>query len=315
MGAPTPTEAKIAAMHLVNPSQREQIEAEIRTAESGLNRRSMYTAEDRDQVDMRDVHTSDPRFPSADPAILRESIARDRETLRRGLPPDYSGYQKNQIWEMVQAAQKKIQEGMPTQEQMEMPTYANVQHFIQHEEYTSTAQQVYMNGLRILDQASESIAVEGLRPSKASALNIKAWELGHSKITWTPEEQLADELSRLDDSVYLAVLQLQLGGIKTPKLLQAKLGISQATYEACMVRLAESTAGVAPDHEARSASTSAKSNGKVVDPANDAAKVRTYLEKHGARPVNSMALHLKMSRARIEAALMMVETMTADSAA
>jgi hypothetical protein len=300
-------------MHLVTPAQREQITREIQAAEAGLSRRSMYRGDGGEQVDLREMATSDPRFPSPDPAILRESVRRDTETLRRGSPPQYSGYQKNQIWEMVQAAQQTIQEGMPTDEQMEKPTYGNVQHFVQHEEYTRQAQMIYQNGLRILDPDLEGIAVESLRPAQGHGLNIKAWEQGYAKISWTPEEQLADELARLDDSMYLAVLQLQLSGITTPRLIQAQLGISQATYEACMARLKDATREVTPETPTPAVSKATVKWAST--PGSDVRKVRAYLAKHGATPVNTMSLRLKMSRARIADALAELEKLTADTAA
>ena len=83
-----PTMQELAKLALLNPSQREKLETEIESLERGLRGFSME-GEGGEQMPM----FSDPRFPIPDPAILRESLRRNQQTLVKGTAPDYTSSQ------------------------------------------------------------------------------------------------------------------------------------------------------------------------------------------------------------------------------
>jgi len=236
--ARTPTRAELASMHLMGPTQREMIEGEIHNNQGALQGRTMFTVDGDHEIGQQDMRSWGGGFQSPDPAILREAIKRDEETLVKGTPPAYNGYQKNTIYKMVKEAEERILGGMPTHEQMQNGSiYGHVEHFIGHQDYTMDDQQVYLNGMRILYPALEGLSVEALRPYQGGVKSLKPWQQGYDKITWTEEEELQEHLASLDDSVYLQFMELHLQGVTMPRLIQRALGISLGVYEACQARL------------------------------------------------------------------------------
>ena len=307
--ATVPTVAELADMHLMNPTQRESIQGEIRNAEAGLRGFSMLG---NDQVAL----AMDARFPQPDTAGLRESIKRDSETLQRGTAPEYNGYQKNKIFETVKTLSEDIREGMPSHDQMEKATYENVELHMRWEEMKQRKVEAWRAGMRILDPDHEHLSAEILRPDRPTPMNYKAYLAGYEQARWTQEHELEAEMEELDDETYLEFLKLKAQGISTAKLIQRKIGLSQARYEACMARLenakTEMDEGEAAIQEAQTAlaeTVPAKYKPERAAPtpqtiAQDAKKVRKYYGKFGTeRDIKTVALHTKMSVARVQAAV------------
>ena len=228
-----PSLTDLASMHLLNPRQREKIESEVDNARLGLQGRSMFAGEDGTHTPL----DRDGRSLVPDAAILRESIRRDELTIAKGMPPDYTGWQKNQLLAKIKGWSEDIRVNMPSHDQMERPTWANIQMHMQHEEHNLAKIMAWRNGMRILDPQMEDISAEMLRPVQASFVNYQQYLAGMDHIEWTEAQQLEQEVADLDESQYLEFLKLRAMGVQTPKLIQRKTGLSQSQYEACVRRL------------------------------------------------------------------------------
>lgn len=299
---PSPTPELLESLHLLGPSQREMITSEIRAAEMALHGRPMFAeGEEMRGVDMRTWQGRN--FTPPDAGVIREQLRRDKETLDRGTPPEFNGYQKNKIYQQMKADAAFIQDGMLPVEEMNKDTYTNVDQFVKHQSWTRAAQTRYLAARRILYPDDEGVSVEALRPHAGGVKSRKPWEAGYEKITWSEEDEIQDARANLDDSTYMAFLQLRIQGVATAKLIQQELGISKATYEACLQRLNEAKPSVVeedPPSPAPKAPAAPKPQPTV---AEDAAKLAAYLAKYGRdRTAHQLAFHLKMTIARVRAA-------------
>lgn len=297
-----PTTADLAKLHLLNPVQRETLEQEIRSAERALHGMSM----DGENVPL----TPDPRFPHPDPAIQRVALERDKETLRIGTAPEYSGYEKNKIYQQAKQLMEEVREGMPSHDQMERATYENVELHMRWEERNVHKIPALKAALRILDPERD-ISIEMFRPDKPAPTNYKAYLEGFDLATWTAEQELQAELEGLDDQTYLEFLKMKALGIETPKLIQRKMGISLSTYEACVLRLENAKALMTDEEEERPTPRVPARPKKVPDDpeAKDLYRVKLWLANHPdeARDVRVIAYAIKIAQPRVAAALEKLE--------
>ncbi len=320
MAAPI-SPAAVARLHLANPTQRELIQYEIRVTEGALQGHSMFVGDpETASADMRTWRGTN--FTQPDAAILRESLKRDKETYAKAIPPEINNFQKNKLWELCQAEEEKYREGLLTYDQMRDASPTNVQQYTAHKAYNETRAQFIINTHRIVDQDAE-FSLEYLRENGGQRKSRFPWEIGYQKITWTPEEELEDALATMDDSVYLQFLHLRLAGVETPGLIQEKLHLSKATYEACVRRLAQSEeAAVTLAQEP--AAPAIQTNGHAAPQTSerpalllaDLRRLRRYLETHpDDQDMQAIQRRFKWSKNRFALALKTLQAETVQTAA
>ena len=265
-----PTIQDLAKLSLLNPSQREKLETEIESLERGLKGFSMDG--DGDQMPM----FPDPRFPFPDRAVLQESLRRNQQTLAKGTPPDYTTSQKNGLFVDYKRWVEEYREGMPSSDQMERPTWENVQLHMRHEQRNVERGPAIKAATKVLDTDLEDFSLEALRPSQPSSINYRALMDGMDHQVWTEGQELERALEDLDESQYAEFLKLRAYGIETPKLIQRTAHLSQAQYDACMHRFqAEAPVGMGQEN--------GQSASLLTSPARMPKKVKQPVQRPGKR--------------------------------
>lgn len=243
---PLPTIADLATMALMSPSQRDHVQTEIDALESALGGVSMHGVrlEDASGQNLhlltkgggegqRSGQFLPVTVPVPDAAVLREQLRRNRETLQKGSPPEYSHAQKNRLWEMAKALRAEIPEGMPSHDQLWRPSQDNVDLFMRHQDATIQQQLALRNIMRILDGQDETVVLEAIRPHEPSRLNSRLYWGNFEKIYMTTAAEREQVIHDMAPAIYQRFLLLHARGIDAPKLIMQDLGISLVVYEAC----------------------------------------------------------------------------------
>lgn len=256
MPVKTPTVQELSKMSILNPAQREMLSRETSTLDRAINGRasmdgqspdgmSLFEAGSREGQSFRGLEIHAPHLPDAN--ILQEQLVRNRKTLKDNSAPvdkdgsSYSPQQKNQLWRMAKALRDKIKEnrGLLSYDQLERPTIENTDAFRLGEERTINDQLALRNIHRILDPHDETVILETLRPTTAVHVDWESYWGNYEKIFFSEASELDRQIATLDDDTYLGFLKLKAMGVTSPKLIMRELNLTQAAYEACMVRLKE----------------------------------------------------------------------------
>lgn len=226
---------ELARMALLSPRQRELVSNDIAHIESALYGRSMHSQAEVLGGPM--LAGSLAPVPVPEPELLREHLRHDQDTLARGTAPELTGFQKDRLWKLVKREVEAYREGLLADSQMQQATAANVEQFMRHEDANRERALAIKNAMAILDPSNEALSLEVWRPADPVRVDWKSYFTRFDAIQWTNDTEREIAERELDDETYTAYLKLRAAGITTQKLIERKLGISQATFEACEARL------------------------------------------------------------------------------
>jgi hypothetical protein len=234
--------------------------------------------------------------------VLRDQLARNQETLKRGLPPEFSPQQKNQLWQLAKDLRERVRHGMPSCEQLERPTQENLDVFMRHQARTIQEQLALRNIIRILDPRDETVVLESLRPVEPSRVNWSEYYGKFDDIYMTTQADLEREIQALDEETYQRFLTLRLKGIETPKLLMSRLNLSQGVFEACKLRLERELAAIEVAAEGAEPASTAQAF-RAGFTAAEAKRVLSYARRHADADVKAVAQACKVSQTKARAIL------------
>lgn len=288
---------ELARMALLSPRQRELVQTDIDHIEGALYGRSMHDASE--VLGGTRLAGSLAPIPVPEPELLREHLARDRETLARGTGPELSGLQKDRMWKKVKEEVAKYREGLLADSQMQQATAANVEQFMRHEETNKERAFGIRNAMMLLDPTNEALSLEVWRPQDPIRVDWKAYFERFDAIQWSDATERTIAERELDEDTYNAYLRLRAAGMKTQKLIERRLNISRAVFEACEARLkaesAELIAGSAPVEEENEEEE--KDNGDYSEEYSIyGEQIITYLLKHKTGLMPALAVDLGLDR-------------------
>lgn len=306
-----PSIQQLASLALVSPAQQDMLAHEIRGLDQAINgKRSMHDPlapfQDGDPIDMslfdRGARET-PDVPVPDINVLRDQLARNKDTLTRGLPPEFSPQQKNQLWQLAKELREQVRHGMPSSEQLERPTQENLDVFMRHQERTMAKQLALRNIIRILDPRDETVVLESLRPVEPSRINWQEYYGRFDDIYMSSQADLERELTALDEETYQKYLTLRLKGIETPKLLMRTLNLSQGVFEACKLRLERELAAFDLEDEAPVPTRRSTNGTQEAYTPTEAKRVLSYARRHPDAALKDVARMCKVSHTKARAIL------------
>lgn len=233
-----PFEATTDSLAELTIASQEQIEGIRREVERNRNTLRAYQGgafRDDSQNNAAPAFLNGETVGNVDFEEVSRSLKSDEETLAKNSPPELSPTERNKVYQYYKAASKEYAEGLLSHGQMRDANAANLQQHMRHQERYGKTAIALRNAIRILDQ-SEPFSLESMRPIQPNYRNMSAWYEGFDHIKWADEEEVKQLERNLDDETYLRFMTLHSRQVD-PAVIRAKLGLGQALYEACQLRL------------------------------------------------------------------------------
>lgn len=194
MALATPTIAELATRAYLKPAQRQQLEHGVQMAEETIRAQGQI-------LNGRDVNVD----------AVQRNMAKDRQMLDAGTPPDYPGGIKNRLFHNMRALEKKLKYDMPTLDEMERPIPANVDKHMAWERVHKSDILAWKAIRRILSPLNAEVNftnIETLRSNTPSKGDPRRYWEKFGNIQW--EEDLEEELLyQLSDEDYLKFLEMR----------------------------------------------------------------------------------------------------------
>jgi hypothetical protein len=217
----TPSVAELAKKTYLRPGQRREIQQSIDSAEHAL----------RNQEQLRSLGVG------IDADMVAKMLARDKETLARGTPSGYEGSTKNQMFRLMKHLERSITYDMPTQEDMERPTPANIDKHMAWEEGHKPEVLAWRTIRRVLDPDNDRAnftSIETLRTNTPPKGDPRRYWRNFDHIQW--EEEIEEDLvENIDDREYLRFLEMRVLNWAKPNVLR-ELQWSEGQYAAALER-------------------------------------------------------------------------------
>jgi hypothetical protein len=232
-----------AAIH--RPHQSESLRREIQALEWALHGRSEHNGAPMPQMATGD----DPQSRE----YIQESLARTRKLYEshsaESWAERFNGYQKNQLYRELIAAEADIVEGMPTHEMMHDATSTNVDWWMAWHREKKPKILFWRNARRILDPRNDNHNfgnVDILRKNELRGGDPRRYWTGYEQIAFT--ERVEEAIDQITDEQYYVFLTLRAQDW-APKNIMRKLGWTRATYEAALAKLRVSAGTPPPDDD------------------------------------------------------------------
>lgn len=240
-------QGEVAGLNLLNPRQRELVETDIENLERALYGKAMrYGGGDPtaqgyqpgDDLLEAEEHGFMGRTPPQvpEPALMEHNLRADRQMLRLGSAPEFSGHRKNLLYTMYKQAVKDYQEGLLSHGQMWDANIGNIHHHIRHEDANRARGKFIANMRKIFEPEEDDFSLDELRPHDPIRINSAAFRKHFENIQWTDEDELQRQVSELDNETYYQFLELR-AQTQDSGVIMTKLVIDRATYDACEARL------------------------------------------------------------------------------
>lgn len=247
-------QADVAKLNLLNPRQRELVQADIENMERALYGDAMrYTGgdalaamyvpmgrgEDGERGDMTPEMNVINRRPSPtipEPEKMRHNLVADQRTLQLGTAPEFSGHRKNLLHKVYKQAVEQYKDGLLSHGQMWDANIANIHHHMRHEEANRQRGKFIVNMRKIFEPQEDDFSLDELRPHDPIRINSAAFRRQFDDIQWTEPDEMTRRVGELDNETYYAFLELK-AQTQDSSVIMSKLMIDRATYEACEARL------------------------------------------------------------------------------
>lgn len=175
-----------------------------------------------------------------DAEALEKQGHRERQMLLNGAPPELDTVSKNRLYRIVKDLEDKFTGGLPTYEQMQIPSPNHIDWHIAWERQHKKDVLAWKTGLMMLspDNTEPNFRnIARLRQNKAAGTDPRKYWQGFEAIKFEEHEQeiIDDLIATMDDGAYTLFLQLKAAGWAKVNILK-HLGWSKELYAAAEFR-------------------------------------------------------------------------------
>lgn len=192
-------------------------------------------------------------FVTGNVEAMEKQLAREREMLSAGSPPNLDTVSKNRLFRKVKELEEKFTEALPTYEQMQVASPSHVDWHTAWERQHQRDVLAWKTGLMMLDPNNTEPNfrnVARLRGNTRQGTDPRKYWQGFEAIKFDAVEQaiVDDLLATMDDKAYMQFLQLKAAGWAKANILR-QLEWSKELYAAAEAKFEQSVPKLAAELE------------------------------------------------------------------